>query len=127
MATAITASPIGDGRGQGQNPWPRRRRGLVRAIPLLPAVILLGLFLLGPILESFYGSFTNSALTGAAAAKSSFIGLKNYSDLFASPGFTTSVVLTLIFIIGSAVIGQNVVGMILALLLRHGNRVIGAF
>lgn len=127
MAAVITAPPIGGRPGRGQKPRSCRFRGGVRAVPLLPAIILLALFLLGPILQSFYGSFTNSALTGAAAAHPSFVGLKNYTALFASPGFATSVILTLIFVIGSAVIGQNIVGMILALLLRSGNRVVGAF
>ncbi|MFJ3378956.1 carbohydrate ABC transporter permease [Curtobacterium sp. NPDC090217] len=108
-------------------PVPRKRRPLRnvgRAVPLLPAVVLLVIFLLGPVISSFYGSFTNSALTGAGAANQEFIGFKNYIDLFQDKDFPKSVVLTLVFLIASAVVGQNVVGLGLALLMRNANRVI---
>ena len=125
-----------DARGRGGHPRPQRpeptarsrraRRSVARAVPLIPAIGLLVVFLVGPILASFYGSFTNSSLTGSAAASTEWIGLKNYIDLFNSPDFPVAVVLTLVFVIGSAVIGQNVMGMVLALLMRHGGRVVGA-
>jgi multiple sugar transport system permease protein len=102
------------------------RRSLARAVPLVPAIGLLVVFLVGPILSSFYGSFTNMSLTGSAAAASEWVGLQNYIDLFRSPDFPVAVWLTLLFLLGSAVVGQNVVGMILALLMRHGGRVVGA-
>ncbi|WP_420365621.1 sugar ABC transporter permease [Curtobacterium sp. L3-7] len=108
-------------------PVPRKRRALRnvgRAVPLLPAVVLLVIFLLGPVISSFYGSFTNSALTGAGAANQEFIGFKNYIDLFQDKDFPKSVVLTLVFLIASAVVGQNVVGLGLALLMRNANKVI---
>ncbi|SBN61265.1 carbohydrate ABC transporter membrane protein 1, CUT1 family (TC 3.A.1.1.-) [Curtobacterium sp. 9128] len=108
-------------------PVPRKRRPLRnvgRAVPLLPAVVLLVIFLLGPVISSFYGSFTNSALTGAGAANQQFIGFKNYIDLFQDKDFPKSVVLTLVFLIASAVVGQNVVGLGLALLMRNANKVI---
>jgi len=108
-------------------PVPRKRRPLRnvgRAVPLLPAVVLLVIFLLGPVISSFYGSFTNSALTGAGAANQEFIGFKNYVDLFQDKDFPKSVVLTLVFLIASAVVGQNVVGLGLALLMRNANKVI---
>ncbi|GAA1448474.1 carbohydrate ABC transporter permease [Leifsonia poae] len=125
-----------DARGRGGSPRPQRPertarsrrmgRSVARAVPLVPAIGLLVVFLVGPILASFYGSFTNSSLTGSAAADTEWIGLKNYIDLFNSPDFPVAVVLTLVFVIGSAVIGQNVMGMVLALLMRHGGRVVGA-
>jgi multiple sugar transport system permease protein len=89
-------------------------------------VVLLAIFLLGPIISSFYGSFTNSALTGSAAAGSKFVGFKNYTDLFADSNFPTAVILTIVFVLGSAVIGQNVLGLGLALLMRSANSVVRA-
>ena len=102
------------------------RRSVARAVPLVPAIGLLVVFLVGPILSSLYGSFTNMSLTGASAASAQWVGLQNYIDLFKSPDFPVSVWLTLVFLIGSAVIGQNVVGMLLALLMRSGSRWVGA-
>ncbi len=58
-------------------PVPRKRkplRNVGRAVPLLPAVVLLVIFLLGPVISSFYGSFTNSALTGVGASDQQFVG-----------------------------------------------------
>ncbi|WP_407929751.1 hypothetical protein [Leifsonia xyli] len=57
------------------------RRAHARTVPLVPAIGLLAVFLLGPILFSFYGSFTNMSLTGSAAASSEWVGLQNYIDL----------------------------------------------
>jgi multiple sugar transport system permease protein len=113
------------GRGREQRSRPRRAgRSALRAVPLLPAVGLLVLFLAGPILSSMYGSLTNSALTGPAAANPTFVGFQNYISLFASRDFPVSVVVTIVFVFGSAVVGQNVVGMLLALLMRSGSRAV---
>ena len=46
-------------------------------LPMAPAVLLLGLFVAGPILWSGYVSFTNAALTGAAATSPDFVGLED--------------------------------------------------
>jgi multiple sugar transport system permease protein len=127
MASTLTASRLGARGREPQGARSRRAgRSIARTVPLLPAIVLLVVFLVGPIISSFYGSFTNASLTGPAAAQSSFVGFKNYIDLFKSPDFPVSVLLTVVFVLLSAVVGQNVVGMILALLIRTGNRIIGA-
>lgn len=108
------------GRDRGTSaPRSRPRRvALTRVLPLVPAVALLLLFLAGPIAYSLYGSLTNTALTGYKAANPDFVGLDNYATLFSSPEFWKSVWLTVLFVGASAVIGQNVLGMLLALLMR---------
>ncbi len=102
----------------------RRLRSLLWAQPLVPALILLGLFLLGPVIWSFAGSFTNASLKGIAARNPKFVGFDNYVMLFTTPEFYTSVVLTIVFVLGSAVIGQNTLGLGLALMMEHANGVI---
>lgn len=97
-----------------------------RALPLSPAVIMLLVFMAGPILWSLYSSFTNTALTGPNAKNPQWIGLDNYSRLLSDPVFPSSVVLTLVFVLASAVVGQNCLGMVLALLMRTGNKVVVA-
>nr|WP_241992623.1 sugar ABC transporter permease [Cryobacterium lactosi] len=97
---------------------------MVRSIPLLPAVVLLAIFLLGPVISSFYGSFTNASLSGASAQDSAFVGFDNYAALFADPDFPKSVMLTLVFLVASAIVGQNVLGLGLALLMRSSNRLV---
>lgn len=102
-------------------------RQAARLGPLLPAVILLLAFLAGPIVYALYGSLTNSALTGSKAANPDFIGLQNYVSLFTSEDFWHSVWLTVLFVLASAVVGQNVLGMILALLMRVSPKGVATF
>lgn len=97
---------------------------MIRSIPLLPAIVLLTIFLLGPVISSFYGSLTDASLSGAAAQNSSFVGFDNYIELFADPDFPKSVMLTLVFLVASAIVGQNVLGLGLAILMRSGNRLV---
>ncbi|GAA2218085.1 sugar ABC transporter permease [Promicromonospora sukumoe] len=93
-------------------------RGVARVVPLAPAVVLLALFMLGPVVWSFYGSFTNAALTGPAALSPEWIGFDNYAALVGDPDFPKSLWLTVVFVFLSAVVGQNVMGIALAGLLR---------
>ena len=96
----------------------RLRRGLLQGLPLGPAVVLLVVFLAGPILYCLYAAFTDMALTGASGAH--FVGLDNFRKAFSSVEFRQSLLYTLIFTILSAVVGQNILGMVLALLMRSG-------
>ncbi|MGX6600863.1 carbohydrate ABC transporter permease [Micromonosporaceae bacterium Da 78-11] len=101
---------------------PHRALGprLSRFAPLLPAVVLLAVFFAGPMLWSVYTAFTDSALTGSSTV--SFVGLQNFTRLLHDPSFLHSLVLTLVFVVGSAVIGQNTLGLLIALLLRGRHR-----
>ncbi|TDD26208.1 carbohydrate ABC transporter permease [Nonomuraea diastatica] len=100
------------------------RRGVLRwLLPLGPAIVLLALFLAGPILWSVYVAFTNETLTGSASVNSQFVGVANFTRLFNDPNFINSFVLTFVFVIGSAVIGQNTLGLLIALLQRGRGRV----
>lgn len=122
MTTATQGGPTV--RGRGATPRPRRSPAgsLSRLLPLVPAVLLLVAFMLGPIVYSLYGSFTDRALTGPRAANPQFVGLENYTELLGSAEFWNSLVLTVVFILASAVIGQNVLGMLLAVLMRSAAR-----
>ena len=94
---------------------------------VLPAIILLCVFMVGPILWAFYGFMTNMSLTGATATDTSFIGLENYQKLFTDKSFPQSVWLTVIFVLISAIIAQNFLGMAVAVLLSRANRTVGQF
>ncbi|MFT3797927.1 MAG: sugar ABC transporter permease [Microbacterium sp.] len=97
-------------------------RTLSKSTPLIPALILLVIFLVGPIIFALWGSLTNQALSGYRAAKPEFIGLDNYIALFGDKDFWNSVVLTLVFVLFSAIIGQNVLGLALAVLIRTATK-----
>jgi multiple sugar transport system permease protein len=99
---------------------PTRRRGLLRGLPVLPSVVLLLLFLAGPIIYCVYIAFTDMQLTGASG--SHFVGLANFRHAFSDPGFRNAVVLTLIFTALSSIVGQNTLGLGLAAMMRRASR-----
>src|ERR1700746_85481 len=86
---------------------------------LLPCVLLLGALVIYPALYSIYLSLTNASLVGVAATHPRFVGMRNYLRLFADSGFWNSLVITFWFVLGSAVIGQFVLGLASAILLRR--------
>jgi multiple sugar transport system permease protein len=89
------------------------------ALFLLPTWILLLIFFFLPIALTFYYAFTNMSLTGAASAHTQFIGFQNFTSMFTDPSFRISVINTIVFLILSAVIGQQVLGLIIALLINE--------
>jgi multiple sugar transport system permease protein len=86
---------------------------------LLPCVLLIGALVVYPALYSIYLSLTNASLVGAAATNPRFVGMRNYVRLFADEGFWNSLVVTFWFVLGSAIIGQFVLGLASAVLLRR--------
>lgn len=128
--SSVAAGPC---RGSGPSPAPgstgTRRRGpaavtLLRGMPLAPAVVLLLVFLAGPILYCVWSAFTDMALTGSSGSR--FVGFDNFIRAFTSVEFGQSLLYTVFFTVVSAIIGQNVLGMALALLMRAGNSVVRA-
>ena len=111
------------GRRPGPHPDPTALTPL-RGLPLVPAVVLIGVFLVGPILYCVWSAFTDMALTGASGFH--YVGLDNFIRAFTSAEFGQSVLYTVFFTVVSAIIGQNVLGMALALLMRKGNAVVRA-
>jgi multiple sugar transport system permease protein len=107
---------------------PRSRhpsRTLLRGLPLGPSVVLLVVFLAGPIAYCLYAAFTNMALTGRTGTD--FVGFANFTRALTDSAFQNSLVLTLVFTFVSAIIGQNVLGMVLALLNRSSFAAVRAF
>ena len=101
-------------------------RGLLRYLPVLPALLLLLVFLAGPVLWAFQASFTNTGLTGRNARNPGWVGLENYQRLLLDPVFPLSLGLTVLFVGGSAVLGQNLLGLALAVLMRRARRAVSA-
>jgi len=89
---------------------------------LLPSWLLLFIFFVGPIALTFYFAFTNLALTGSEAQSIKFVGFQNFVTMFEDPNFKISLINTIIFLIFSAVVGQQVLGFILALLMKEKNK-----
>ena len=99
---------------------------LARNAPYLvgvtPAALLLSLFFIGPALWAIYSSLTNLALVGIDAANPRFVGLDNYTRLVGDPDFWQVIRNSVTFVVGSAVVGQFGLGLLLALLIDHAER-----
>jgi len=101
--------------------WPKHQRQTERRIKLLllPSVLLLAVFVIYPAVYALYLSLTNEALSGPAALNPRFVGFRNYFRLFSHGDFWNSLQVTFWFVLGSAVIGQFVLGLVSAVLLRR--------
>ncbi|WP_338529029.1 sugar ABC transporter permease [Nitratireductor thuwali] len=91
---------------------------------LTPAGLLIGAFVIAPFFWVIYVSFTNRTLLGRTALNPEFIGLANYVSLFDAASFFTrgefgfSLILTIQFVLLSALAGQAALGMLLAWMLQ---------
>src|SRR5262245_5751485 len=98
-----------------------------------PATLLILLFLIYPFFSIISMSFTNQTLTGANARNVQFVGLDNYTSLFNSETwmnrgqFGSSLLITAQFVIGSALIGQAGLGMLIALMFRNKSGLLRQF
>lgn len=87
---------------------------------LAPAAALVGLFVIFPFFWVIFVSFTNRTLLGRTALSPDFVGLQNYLTLFDPAIFFTrgqfgfSLILTTQFVIFSALVGQALLGLLLA-------------
>jgi multiple sugar transport system permease protein len=87
-------------------------------LALLPALVLLGLFTIYPILYSGYLSLHD---WNGFDPNPTFVGVQNYTDWFASPAFWHSLGVTVVYVIGLTVLSV-LGGLAIALLLNTGIR-----
>lgn len=105
-------------------PEHREDKEKVRATTFLwlsPAGILVLALFIVPTAYAIYLGFTNMELLGPHAQFFSFTGFANVTRLVHDPVFWTSVKLTLVFVIGSGIIAQTVLGFALALLSQRAH------
>jgi multiple sugar transport system permease protein len=93
---------------------------------LAPAILVTFIFMIGPALWSIYISLTNMSLTGAGAATPQWVGLQNFVQILHDSEFLNALRVSLTYLVFSALIGQAMLGLILALLMRKRNRVFKA-
>ncbi|MFB7497063.1 carbohydrate ABC transporter permease [Streptomyces sp. NPDC056161] len=117
-------APAAPGPAPAAPAAPSRPRGLLRplgrALPVAPALVVLLLFLAGPIGYCVYIAFTDLQLTGQAHA--SFVGFANFREAFKDEQFLNAVWLTLVFTVLSSLVGQNTLGLALAALMRRASK-----
>lgn len=118
MTIVATSHPTRQQRPPEVTPQGRGlRTTFSRGSLLIPAIVLLALFVLAPVVYCIIFSFTDLRLTGASATH--FVGVSNFTKALSDPQFYNSLLLTVIFTVVSAIIGQNVFGLALALLMRR--------
>lgn len=91
---------------------------------MAPALLLVAAFLVIPALWTIYLGVTDYRLTGIQAANPQVVGLDNYREALTDPAFRHSLVLTLVFVFGSAIVGQTGAGLALAWTLRSVPRLV---
>jgi multiple sugar transport system permease protein len=91
-----------------------------------PAFILIAIFLVFPALWTLYLGMTNFRLTGAAALNPQFVGIDNYLAALTDSRFLSSLALTLLFVLGSAIIGQSLLGFTIAWLMTRVSKAVRA-
>lgn len=84
---------------------------------LLPSLLLMLIFFIGPVIMTLFFSFTNFSLTGAQAQSFNFVGLDNFTNLVSDPRFSSSFYATLVFLLASGIIGQQLLGFAVAYLM----------
>ena len=94
---------------------------------LVPGTTLIIFLFLGPLVFAFYLGFTNMELIGPRSHSYAFTGAANISRMVHDAVLHRSILLTITFLLGSAIIGQSLFGMVLALLMRPAVRVIRIF
>jgi multiple sugar transport system permease protein len=87
-------------------------------------MLLIALFYFAPAIMAFLYSFTDKALIGLTSKNYHFTGLQNYLKMFKDPRFLESLWNTVVFLLFSAVIGQQVLGYFLADLMQKQNKTI---
>ena len=94
---------------------PNRQRSLMPVLMLAPALLLIAVFILYPLVKAFFYSFEQYVLT--APNQRAFIGLDNFAALADDADFYLSLKNTTIWVLGSLA-GQFILGFALALLLE---------
>lgn len=89
---------------------------------LIPALSLIFMFLILPGVWVLKIGMTNETLTGTKARNPDFVGFENYAKVLSDRFFYNALRITLLFVLGSAIIGQAGLGLSLALLTYRKRR-----
>lgn len=90
---------------------------------MTPAFIIIIIFMIGPAIWAVYTSFTDMALTGVGAQSPNWVGWQNFARILRDGEFLNAFRVSLIYLVGSALIGQACLGLLLALMMQRRNRV----
>lgn len=107
-----------------------RGNRLLAVLFLAPALSLLVMFVVAPVVWAVGLSLTNMALAGPNVLSPRFVGLANFQRLLGDGNFFAAFGRSIVFVFLSGIVGQFVLGLFSALLLTRpglrGKGVIGA-
>lgn len=86
---------------------------------VMPALLLIAVFMMFPAVWTLYLGLTNFRLTGTAARDPQFVGFDNFAQALSDPLFASSLWVTLVFVAGSGIVGQMGFGFTLAWMFRR--------
>ena len=101
----------------------RLRRNLTAYLMLLPTFVLTGVFVIYPVIDSFFISFYKWDMLSAVKP---FVGLQNYQHIFADPLFRRALVNTILYVVVFVPV-VLILGLIAALLLNSKIHFLAAF
>ena len=104
-----------------------RKKVLTGFILMLPAILLIAVYYLYPMSMTLWYAFTDLTLTGSGANQTNFVALQNFKNIIGDPKFPEIVKNTLLFLVLSGIIGQQVLGFFFAKLMKKRNRYIRKF
>jgi multiple sugar transport system permease protein len=99
------------------------RQPLVLVLLFLPSSLLVGLFLIYPLVNGVWLGFTDASPLNRSLH---FIGFENFADLLTDPKFW-EVLWNSAFLIIASIVLSTVLGFVIALLLTSGIRLVGLF
>src|SRR5579859_3376493 len=94
----------------------QRRRLRTGILFMLPALLVTCIFMLGPAVWSLYISLTNMSLTGVGAGVPQWVGFQNFQQIFHDGEFFNALRVSITYLVFSALLGQALLGLLLALL-----------
>jgi len=104
---------------------PTRHFEAMSFVLMSPAGLLLFLLFLAPVGYSFYLGLTNLQLIGPNSVHFRFTGLFNVHAMLRDREFYHSLWVTMLFVVGSGAVGSTFAGLVLAILIQKGSRVLG--
>ena len=120
--TAIDLAAAGTSQAAPKEPLRRKRRLTAERIAqwafLAPAVIYIGLFFGYPIVKNVVMSFQDYTTKTFFTGEAPWVGFANYVSVIKSSLFSTTLINTGLFTVGS-IVGQFVIGMALALFFKR--------
>jgi multiple sugar transport system permease protein len=110
---ATASNPLTSGRDAPSGRRARLRETSTQWLFLVPALIYIGLFFGYPVVQNTTMSFQSYTIKTFFTGYAPWIGFENYANVIHSSLFTSSIINTALFTVGS-IIGQFTIGMALA-------------